>query len=72
MLPGLDGYQVFERASGTPAIFLTAKSGLTDKLTISGQIRKNLAGKIISYIEVLHTPHRFAFFHGDIKNYGNL
>ena len=32
MLPGLDGYQVFERASGTPAIFLTAKSGLTDKL----------------------------------------
>lgn len=32
MLPGLDGYQVFERASGTPVIFLTAKSELTDKL----------------------------------------
>jgi len=32
MLPGLDGYQVFERAFGTPAIFLTAKSELTDKL----------------------------------------
>lgn len=32
MLPGLDGYQVFERASGTPTIFLTAKSELTDKL----------------------------------------
>ncbi len=32
MLPGLDGYQVFERAMGTPTIFLTAKSELTDKL----------------------------------------
>lgn len=32
MLPGLDGYQVFERASGTPTIFLTAKSELSDKL----------------------------------------
>lgn len=32
MLSGLDGYQVFERAAGTPTIFLTAKSELTDKL----------------------------------------
>lgn len=32
MLPGLDGYQVFKRASGTPTIFLTAKSELPDKL----------------------------------------
>ena len=32
MLPGLDGYQVFERTLGTPVIFLTAKSELTDKL----------------------------------------
>ena len=32
MLPGLDGYQVYERAFGTPTIFLTAKSELTDKL----------------------------------------
>lgn len=32
MLPGLDGYQVFERALGTPTIFLTAKSELSDKL----------------------------------------
>ena len=32
MLPGLDGYQVFQRACGTPTIFLTAKSELTDKL----------------------------------------
>ena len=32
MLPGFDGYQVFERAAGTPTIFLTAKSELSDKL----------------------------------------
>lgn len=32
MLPGLNGYQVLERASGTPTIFLTAKSELSDKL----------------------------------------
>ena len=32
MLPGLDGYQVLERAFGTPTIFLTAKSELSDKL----------------------------------------
>ncbi len=32
MLPGLDGYQVYERTSGTPTIFLTAKSELSDKL----------------------------------------
>ncbi len=32
MLPGLDGYQVFEAACGIPTIFLTAKSDLADKL----------------------------------------
>lgn len=32
MLPGADGYQVFDRISDTPVIFLTAKSGLNDKL----------------------------------------
>ena len=45
---------------------------LPESYTISGQIEKSLSGKIISYIEVLHTPHGFAFFHGDIKNYGDL
>lgn len=32
MLPGLDGYQVYEKALGIPTIFLTAKSELSDKL----------------------------------------
>ncbi len=32
MLPGLDGYQVYEKALGTPTISLTAKSELSDKL----------------------------------------
>lgn len=45
---------------------------LPESYTISSQIEECLTGKIISNIEVLHTPHRFAFFHGDIKNYGDL
>ncbi|MDE5867186.1 MAG: endonuclease VIII, partial [Lachnospiraceae bacterium] len=45
---------------------------LPESYTISNQIEKNLAGKIISNIEVLHTPHSFAFFYGDIEKYGDL
>ena len=45
---------------------------LPESYTISGQIKDSLTGKIISHIEVLHTPHRLAFFHGDIKSYGDL
>lgn len=32
MLPKLDGYQVFDHVGKTPAVFLTAKGGLADKL----------------------------------------
>lgn len=32
MLPGADGYQVYKHILDTPVIFLTAKSGLGDKL----------------------------------------
>jgi len=32
MLPGLDGFEVFERIRGIPTIFLTAKSSLSDRL----------------------------------------
>lgn len=32
MLPGADGYQVFDETHGIPVIFLTAKSELSDKL----------------------------------------
>ncbi len=45
---------------------------LPESYTISGQIEKNLKGKMISNIEVLHTPHSLAFFHGDIKDYKEL
>ena len=45
---------------------------LPESYTIANQIQKVLTGKVISSIEVLHTPHSFAFFHGDIKNYGDL
>lgn len=45
---------------------------LPESYTISNQIKKSLTGKRISQIEVLHTPHRFAFFHGEIQSYGEL
>lgn len=32
MLPGLDGFEVFEKIGGIPTIFLTAKSSLSDRL----------------------------------------
>lgn len=32
MLPGLDGFEVFEKIRGVPTIFLTAKSSLSDRV----------------------------------------
>jgi two-component system alkaline phosphatase synthesis response regulator PhoP len=32
MLPGLDGYEVYEKVQGTPTIFLTARNGLMDRI----------------------------------------
>ena len=32
MLPGLDGYEVYRESRGTPTIFLTARSGLSDRV----------------------------------------
>lgn len=45
---------------------------LPESYTISGQIEKSLAGKTISHVEVLHTPHRFAFSRGDATSDGNI
>ena len=33
MLPGLDGFQVFQRIRGTPTIFLTARGSLGDRVS---------------------------------------
>ena len=44
---------------------------LPESYTIARQIQENLTGKIISYIEILHTPHRFAFFQGDVDKYAD-
>ena len=33
MLPGIDGFEVIKRVEGTPIIFITAKDGLTHRLT---------------------------------------
>ncbi len=45
---------------------------LPESYTISRQINENLVGKIINSIEVLHTPHRFAFFKGNVEEYDNM
>lgn len=42
---------------------------LPESYTIANQIREHLTGKIISYIEVLQTPHKFAFFSGERDKY---
>ncbi len=42
---------------------------LPESYTISKQITEYLTGKIISCIEVLHTPHKFAFFHGEKERF---
>ncbi len=39
---------------------------------LSKQIRQYLQDKTISHIEVLHTPHRFAFFRGEIDTFADL
>ncbi|MDD6812647.1 MAG: endonuclease VIII [Lachnospiraceae bacterium] len=41
---------------------------LPESYTIAKQMEETLKGKIISYVEVLHTPHKFAFFHGKVEN----
>ena len=45
---------------------------LPESYHIAKQVEEHLKGKIISYIEVLHTPHKFAFFQGDRDAYEEL
>ena len=45
---------------------------LPESYYIAKQVEEHLKGKIISYIEVLHTPHKFAFFQGDRDTYEDL
>lgn len=45
---------------------------LPESRTMAKQINEQLTGKIISSIEVLYTPHRFAFFKGDMDQYESL
>ena len=44
---------------------------LPESVTIAKQMEESIKGKIVSYVEVLHTPHRFAFFKGDPARYGD-
>lgn len=44
---------------------------LPESYTIAEQIRQGLNGKRIAHIEVLHTPHRFAFLKGEKEKYAD-
>lgn len=45
---------------------------LPESYTYAKQIEQHLTGKIITEIEVLQTPHRFAFLKGDVDAYEEL
>lgn len=45
---------------------------LPESYMLSKQISKELAGKTISEVVVLQTPHKFAFFKGDVADYPML
>lgn len=45
---------------------------LPESYHIAKQVEEHLKGETISYIEVLHTPHKFAFFQGDKEAYEEL
>lgn len=45
---------------------------LPESRTIAKQITDNLKGKTIDYVTAGHTPHKFAFFHGDKENYDEM
>lgn len=38
---------------------------LPESYTIAKQVKEHLCGKIISYVEVLHTPHKFAWINSE-------
>lgn len=42
---------------------------LPESYMLSNQMNEKLTGKIISEIQILQTPHKFAFFKGDISEY---
>lgn len=45
---------------------------LPESITISKQIKQTLTGKTISSVEILHTPHKFAFFHGETDTFREI
>ena len=45
---------------------------LPEAITIAGQINRTLYGKSISNVIAAHSPHKFAWYHGDPDQYHNL
>lgn len=45
---------------------------LPESYMLSKQVTQYLSGKIISEIQILKTPHKFAFFKGDTGKYADM
>lgn len=45
---------------------------ISESFTISKQITEHLKGKVIKGIEVMNSPHKFAFFKGDMDHYDDM
>lgn len=45
---------------------------LPEALTLAGQINDTICGKRISKVIAAHSPHKFAWYHGDPQNYHTL
>jgi formamidopyrimidine-DNA glycosylase len=45
---------------------------LPEALTIARQVQETVAGRRIVKVVAAHTPHKFAWYHGDPNNYHSL
>lgn len=45
---------------------------LPESFTLARQVNEFLKGKVISEMESLRTPHRFAFLEGDVDSYKDM
>lgn len=45
---------------------------LPESYVLSRQVNENLRGKCISEVKILQSPHRFAFFKGDVDSYPDM
>lgn len=45
---------------------------IPEALTLAKQINQTLKGRQITHVIAAHSPHKFAWYHGDPQGYGSL